>query len=86
MDYDGTFSDNGFLAMPQKTYEITFTPLSTLKEIDIDKFQQTLSIRYRFLSQILSKYYKSSFNTSFLLISRTIRDTYTEKPYYYWFL
>ena len=35
------------LAMPQKTYEIAFTPLNTdLEKVDIDKFQQALSIRY----------------------------------------
>ena len=46
-DYDGIFSDNGFLAMPQKNYDITFTPLpgSSSKEISIEEFQQSLSIR-----------------------------------------
>ena len=45
MDYDGIFSDNGFLAMPQKTYDITFSPLGSEK-IDIAKFQEALTIRY----------------------------------------
>ena len=44
LDYDGIFSDNGFLAMPQVTYDITFTPLGSDK-LDIDKFQQALTIR-----------------------------------------
>ena len=44
LDYDGIFSDNGFLAMPQKSYNITFTPLGSDK-IDIDKFQPALTIR-----------------------------------------
>ena len=43
-DYEGIFSDNGFLAMPQKNYDITFTLLSSEK-VDIDKFQQALSVR-----------------------------------------
>jgi hypothetical protein len=45
MDYDGIFSDNGFLAMPRKTYEIAFIPLSMTPKVDLDKFQQALSIR-----------------------------------------
>ena len=46
LDYDGIFSDNGFLAMPQKTYDIVFTPLSaSAGKVDIDKFEQALSIR-----------------------------------------
>ena len=44
LDYDGIFSDNGFLVMPQKSYNITFTPLGSDK-IDTDKFQQALTIR-----------------------------------------
>ena len=44
-DYDGIFSDNGFLAMPQKTYNITFTPLTGSEKISVEDFQQSLSIR-----------------------------------------
>lgn len=44
VDYDGVFSDNGFLVMPQKTYDIRFMPLGSDK-IDISKFQQALRIR-----------------------------------------
>ena len=44
--YDGIFSDNGFLAMPQKNYDITFTPLpGSSSKISIEEFQQSLSIR-----------------------------------------
>lgn len=47
MDYDGIFSDNGFLAMPQKSYNITFSPLGLGDDkIDVTKFQQALTIRY----------------------------------------
>lgn len=45
LDYDGIFSDNGFLLMPQKSYDIIFTPLGS-DEVDVDKFQQALTIRY----------------------------------------
>ena len=44
LDYDGIFGDNGFLAMPQKTYDIRFMPLGPDK-IDVNKFQQALKIR-----------------------------------------
>ena len=44
LEYDGVFSDNGFLAMPQKNYDIGFMPLGSDK-IDITKFQQALKIR-----------------------------------------
>ena len=43
--YDGVFSDNGFLAMPQKNYDITFTPLPGSKKIGVEDFQHSLSIR-----------------------------------------
>ena len=46
LDYDGIFSDNGFLAMPQKTYDITFTPLPDSETVNIEYFQQSLAIRY----------------------------------------
>ena len=42
-NYDGVFSDNGFLAMPQKSYNITFTPLGS--EVDVSTFQDGLAIR-----------------------------------------
>ena len=44
--YDGIFSDNGFLAMPQKNYDITFTPIPDTAMMNLDTFQQTLTIRY----------------------------------------
>ncbi len=44
LEYDGVFSDNGFLVMPQKTYDIRFMLLGSDK-IDINKFQQALKIR-----------------------------------------
>lgn len=44
LEYDGVFSDNGFLVMPQKVYDMTFMPLGSDK-IDVDKFQQSLRIR-----------------------------------------
>jgi hypothetical protein len=43
--YDGIFSDNGFLAMPQKNYYITFTPIPDTAMMNLDTFQQTLTIR-----------------------------------------
>ena len=44
-EYDGIFSDNGFLVMPQKNYYITFTPLPISELMNLDTFQQTLTIR-----------------------------------------
>lgn len=44
LEYDGIFSDNGFLIMPQKNYDIHFTSLGSDK-VDINKFQQALKIR-----------------------------------------
>ncbi len=46
LDYSGTFSDNGFLAMPQKNYDITFTPLPGSDKISSEDFQKSLAIRY----------------------------------------
>ena len=45
MDYGGSFSDNGFLAMPQKNYDITFTPLPGSDKISAEDFQKSLAIR-----------------------------------------
>ena len=43
--YDGIFSDNGFLAMPQKNYYITFAPIPDTAMMNLDTFQQTFTIR-----------------------------------------
>lgn len=43
-NYDGVFSDNGFLAMPQKRYDITFTPLNSEK-LDMNTFEEGLNVR-----------------------------------------
>ena len=42
-DYYGVFSDNGFLMMPNKKYDASFTSWS---EVNVQKFQSGLKIRY----------------------------------------
>ena len=74
-EYEGIFSDNGFLVMPQKNYDITFTPLKSMK-VDIDKFQQALSVRYAIILEL-----KDLITSYFFLLCRTIRDTYTDRHY-----
>lgn len=44
LNYDGIFSNNGFLAMPRMSYDITFTPLGSDK-VDLSSFEPALTIR-----------------------------------------